>query len=155
VIGPTFAAGESTFTMGFSGWPFAWRVPGTWGCLRATVDLPGARVYTCVDEQHLTARQKLNIMIRPCPTTCTPAEQKGMTAAWFDAPGRRASLRDATTSYLQTPSDSRGKYTLDVSHFFADRPGGPLHWQVGSYVESPPATKGTVQKIVNDVRSQT
>jgi hypothetical protein len=154
VVGPAFAAGDKTFTMSFDGWPFAFRVPGTWGCMRGTVALSNAMAWVCVDEAHPSAQQRLNIMVRPCPTTCTPAEQKSMSTAWFDAAGRRPVVRDATTSYLQTPSDPTGKYTLDMSHFFVGPAGGPLHWQVGAFVESPPATKGTVQKIINEVRSQ-
>lgn len=156
VVGPTFAKGEASYPMSFGGWPFAFRVPATWGCLRGKVDsMPEARGYVCIDEGHPASQQRAHIMFRPCPTACTPAQQQTMSKQWFDAPGRTPTSRDATTSYIETPRDEKGLYSLDMSHFFGEAPGRPLKWQVGIFVESPPGTRGDVQKIVNDVRSQT
>lgn len=155
VIGPQFAPREPVYTMAFVDWPFAFRVPSTFGCLRGKVELPSAKGYVCVNESNLGAKQRINIMFRPCPTTCTRSEQQSMTTAWFEAPGQRPTVFDATTSYLEDPSNDRGLYGLDMSHFFGPKPGGPLRWQVGIYIESPTATKATLHKVVNDVRSQT
>ncbi len=154
VVGPVFSAGESTFTMSYMGWPFAWRVPGTWGCMGGTVSLPHAKGFVCVDESNSNAHQRLHIMFRPCPRVCTVARQRGMAAEWFETPGRRPVVTDATTSYLETMHNANGKYALSLSHFFPAVHGGPPYWQVGAYVDSPPATRSTVQKIINEVRTQ-
>lgn len=153
VTGPVFARGESTYTMAFEGWPFAFRVPGTWECFGGKINLPGAKAWQCIDPEHLANRQRLNIMLRPCPTTCTAAEQKTMSTAWFD-PGHRPVVRDATTTYIQIPVNDKGKYSLDTSHFFAGPQGGPLRWQVGAYVDSVPGGKADVEKIINEIRTQ-
>ena len=155
VVGPTFAAGEPTYTMAFQGWPFAFRVPSTFGCLKGKPKLPDQRVWVCINESNPGAKHRISIVLRPCPTTCTAGEQRSMTTAWFEEPGRTPIRRDATTSYLEFPSNDRGLYALDMSHFFGPKPGGPLRWQVGIYVESPTSTKATMHKVVNDVRSQT
>jgi hypothetical protein len=42
-----------------------------------------------------------------------------------------------------------------VCRFFGDGEGAPLRWQACAYATSPPATRATVQKFVNDVVTQT
>ncbi len=156
VVGPTFQPGDATYTFAFNGWPFAFRGPSSWGCISATVPgAPDAYAWTCLDEKNPNAGQRANIMLRPCPTTCGDAEQKAMNKLWFDNEPQRARWKDPTTSYIEDPENARGNYSVDMSHFFGATPGGPLRWQVGVFVESPPATKGAVQKVLNDVRSQT
>ncbi|HEV2086872.1 MAG TPA: hypothetical protein VGR21_01040, partial [Cryptosporangiaceae bacterium] len=156
VVGPTFGSGEPTYTFAFEGWPFAFRGPATWGCMAGTVEgAPDAYGWSCIDEKNGGARQRVNIMLRRCPTTCTAAEQKAMNKFWFDNEPERARRKDASTSYIEEPSTAEGKYALDMSHFFATTAGGTLQWQVGVYAESPPATRAVVQKVLNDVRTQT
>jgi hypothetical protein len=118
-------------------------------------DLPGARAWVCVDEQNVGAGQRVNVMLRPCPTTCTPAERREMDRAWFDEPARALPGDDDRTSYVETQRNARDRYSLDLSRFFAVRAGQPLRWQVGVYAESPPETRGQVQKILNDIVTQT
>ena len=84
VLGPSFTPGEDTHTFDFPGWPFAFRAPGTWGCLATTVSIPDAYANVCVDEQNPGDRQRIALMIRRCPTTCIPAEQEEMNRAWLD-----------------------------------------------------------------------
>ena len=61
---------------------------------------------------------------------------------------------DESTSYVEKPKDAKGRYTLDMSHFFraAD---GTRTWQVGVGGYAPPATRADIQKIINDVLTQT
>ncbi len=155
VIGPSFAAGEDTYTMRFQGWPFAFRVPPTFECFGGKAPLPDSKAWACIDGENPSGKQRISIMLRPCPTTCTASEQQTMTTAWFDAPGTKPVRKDATTSYLEDSSNERGLYGFDMSHFFGDSPGGPLRWQVGIYVESPTATKASMHKVINEVRTQT
>jgi len=155
VVGPSFATGEPTYTMNFAGWPFAFRVPATFGCIKHKTDQPEAKAWVCRNEKDRHARHFVGIMFKPCPTSCTASEQRTMAAAWYGAPAPTPISRDATTTYREDPSNNRGLYTLSMSHFFGSTPGGPLRWQVGTYVESPAATRSTVHKVVNDVRTQT
>jgi hypothetical protein len=97
----------------------------------------------------------MNIMLRPCPTTCTPAERTKMNTDWFDAPRNARAGKDGRTWYVETARDAKGRYTLDVSHFFGDSAGAKLRWQVGVWGGSPPEGKELIQKIINDVYSQT
>ena len=154
VLGPSFTPGEDTHTFDFPGWPFAFRAPGTWGCLATTVSIPDAYANVCVDEQNPGDRQRIALMIRRCPTTCIPAEQEEMNRAWLDEPERAVAF-DPSTVYVETPRSDRGTYSVDFSHFFAAVPGEPLSWQVGVYVESPPETRDEVLEILNEIRSQT
>lgn len=154
VLGPGFPPGEDTYTFDFPGWPFAFRAPATWGCLATTVLVLDAYAYACIDEQHPGDRQRMTVMIRRCPTTCTPAEQEEMNRDWLDEPERAVAF-DPSTVYVETPRSDRGTYSVDFSHFFAAAAGEPLSWQVGVYVESPPETRDEVLEILNDIRSQT
>lgn len=150
LVGPTFSAGEDTYTMDFTGWPFAFRTPGSWGCVAGKVPLPDAKAWVCIDEGDPGNGQRLQVMLRPCEP-CGAADQKKLTTAWFDK-GAKGRVHDARTSYVETPRDAKGRYTLDMSHFFpADAP----KWQVGVGAFSPPAAKADIQKIFNDVLTQT
>ncbi len=155
VVGPTFGANDATFTMAFQGWPFAFRTPKTWGCLVATVDkIPDARAWGCIDEGHPGNKEKANLMLRACPTTCTQAERTSMNRDWFDDATKAKQAGDDRTYLVETPNNSKGLYSVDFSRFFGPAPG-QLTWQVGVYVEAPSASKADVQKILNDVASQT
>ena len=151
LVGPAFSAGEDTYTMDFTGWPFAFRTPRTWGCVAGRVPLPDAKAWVCIDEGDPGSGQRLQIMLRPCPAPCGAAEQARLTTEWFD-PGAEGRAHDERTSYVETPRDDKGRYTLDMSHFFPA--GGTPAWQVGVGGYAPPATKDDIQKIVNDVLTQ-
>jgi hypothetical protein len=153
VLGPSYAEGEPTYTMAFRGWPFAFRTPVSWGCLGGRVDIPDSRVWMCIDERDPQARQRMNILLRPCPTVCTSAERAEMNQAWLDEP-ERAKRVGERTYYVETARDDRGLYSVDASHFFADPSGGGRHWQVGVYVAAPEATRDVVLKVFNDVVTQ-
>ncbi|MEU8233917.1 hypothetical protein AB0C12_30390 [Actinoplanes sp. NPDC048967] len=151
LVGPAYAAGDDTYTMAFNGWPFAFRTPGTWGCVAGRVSLPEAQARVCIDEGNPGSGQRVQLMLRPCPAPCGPAERDRLTTEWFD-PGAKARAYDESTWYEETPTDAKGRYTLDMSHFFTTTGGT---WQVGVGGFAPPAQKAVVQKIFNDVLSQT
>ncbi|WP_157106195.1 hypothetical protein [Nocardia sienata] len=155
ILGPTWQAGEQTYTMAFQGWPFAFRAPGSWGCMKGSIDrIPDAQAWGCVDESDPGAGQKINLILRKCPTTCDAAAQAAMNAVWFDNPAGAEHVDDRT-AYVETASNEEGKFAVDFSRFFAAEPGGEPVWQVGVYLESPPATKDVVLKTLNDVATQT
>lgn len=155
VVGPGFDSDDDTYTMAFPGYPFAFRVPASWGCIRATVDgMPDENAWACADEQDPDSGQRLELLIRPCPAGCGPAQQDQLDRAWFDDPEQAVAF-DATTRVVEVEEDDEGLYTASMSHYFAEQPGGPPVWQVAAHVESPPDTRGDVQKILSDIRSQT
>ncbi|MFC7549432.1 hypothetical protein [Plantactinospora sp. GCM10030261] len=154
IVGPTFAAGENTWTMDFRGWPFAFRTPGTWGCMAGEIDLPDARLWQCVDEKNPTPGQKLHVMLRPCPDRCGAAERARLNLEWFD-PGAKAKQHDPDTWYYETTTE-KGRYALDTSHYFTREAGGVTkHWQVGAAIIAPPDKRAAGQKAINDIFSQT
>jgi hypothetical protein len=154
VVGPTFGSGEKTYTMDFTGWPFAFRTPGSWGCMAGKINLPEAKAWVCIDEGNPGSGQRLTVMLRPCAAPCAAAARTRMSTAWFDD-GAQPRRHDDHTWYVEKARDDKGRYLLDVSHFFSTEPGGPPAWQVGVGGTAPPATRAVIQKIVNDVFSQT
>ncbi|MEU1982643.1 hypothetical protein [Nocardia sp. NPDC019395] len=155
LIGPTFQDGEDTYTMAFKDWPFAFRTPGSWGCMAGSVEkFPDAKAWGCVDEGNSSAGQRVNLIMRKCPATCDPATRVQFNDAWFDKPGS-ATQFDPDTSYVETPTSDKGKYTIDLSRYIAVEPGGEPSWQLGVFVESPSATKDAVLKTLNDILTQT
>ncbi|WP_328392216.1 hypothetical protein [Nocardia sp. NBC_00416] len=155
ILGPTWQAGEDTYTMAFKGWPFAFRTPGSWGCMKGSVDkIPDAEAWGCVDEGNSAAGQKVNLILRKCPATCDAATRTRFDNEWFDAPGT-AQRFDDRTSYVQTASNQQGKFTVDFSRYIAAEPGGEPVWQLGVFVESPPGSKDAVLKTLNDISTQT
>jgi hypothetical protein len=156
VVGPMFDMNDSTYLMGFAGWPFAFRTPHSWGCMGGqVVSVPDARGWLCVDEQHPGDRQRVQIVLRRCPTTCTDGERQQMNADGLKEPAKAVPGGDDRTVYVEVASNAKGLYSVDLSRFFAERTGQPLRWQVGVYVESPPDTRAEVQKILNDIVTQT
>lgn len=155
ILGPTWQEGEDTYTMAFEGWPFAFRVPGSWGCLKGSIqNIPDAQAWGCIDEGNPDAGQKLNVMLRKCPSTCDAATQAEFDAEWLDDTAAAEHVDDRT-AYVETASNEEGKFAIDFSRFFAAEPGGEPGWQVGVYLESPPATKDAVLKTLNDIATQT
>lgn len=152
LVGPAYTAGDDTYTMGFTGWPFAFRTPGSWGCVAGRVD-PPAKGWVCINEGNPGSGQRLQILLRPCPAPCGKAERTRLSTEWFDA-GAKAKTYDEDTSFVETAKDAKGRYTLDMSHFFEDADGSKT-WQVGAGAYSPPASKGDIQKTINDVLTQT
>jgi hypothetical protein len=155
VVGPTFGPTDPTFTMAFPDWPFAFRTPKTWGCLRGRVaSLPDVTGWVCIDEQNPGKRQRVSVMLRPCPTICTPAQRQSMNGTFFNEPENVRRVGDERTSFAETRRDGEGFYAAAFSRFFGP-PGQPLKWQVGVTIKSPPETASDVQKILNDIYSQT
>ncbi|WP_157224125.1 hypothetical protein [Nocardia paucivorans] len=156
VLGPIWGDGEDTYTMAFKGWPFAFRTARSWGCLKGSIDaIPDAQAWRCVDESNRNAGQRVDIILRKCPTTCDADTQRRYNADWLKENADRATRFDDRTVYVVEQSNERGRYSVDLSRYFADPSGGELVWQVGVYAESPPATKEVVLKAVNDIVTQT
>lgn len=156
VVGPTWQNSDKTQLLDLTGWPFAFRLPAGWSCLRGTADsIPDANAWGCVKTEGASHQQRLNIILRRCPTICTASEQETMNEAWFDDEEEpNVKKFDAATSYIEIPKNKDGFYAVDFSHFLADKPGGTLTYQVGLWFQSPAKYKEEMQKSLNDVRTQ-
>ncbi|GLY97423.1 hypothetical protein [Actinoplanes sp. NBRC 103695] len=89
----------------------------------------------------------------PAPVRTFPAAEPFEPAPTSEAPDPdKPALRDIPSRTLVGPA--KGRYTLDLSHFFGTG-GGEPKWQVGVGAFTPPATKANIQKIFNDVLTQT
>jgi hypothetical protein len=153
VIGPNFSPNEDTFTMAFSGWPFAFRTPGHWNCFKGDYDpIPEAEVWGCAGDAD--DEQRANVLLWECPTTCTENEQADMLEDWLDDPDDAEQAGSAPTYYVEYERNVNDKYGVDLGHFFGTEQAGEPRWMVGVYVESPPDTRDTVLKILNDIISQ-
>jgi hypothetical protein len=158
VAGPSYTSGDETYTMTLDGLPFAFRTPPSWGCLGATVDVPDAKAWVCIQEGNpfeaggapADRTKRAQLMLRPCPASCGPAERATLDREWFK--GAAATVVDERTSFIETAEDDKGRYSLDLSHFFTG--DGGTQWQVGVWAYSDPKDRAVPQKIVNDLLTQ-
>ncbi|MGH3731608.1 MAG: hypothetical protein ACRDTU_23110 [Micromonosporaceae bacterium] len=156
VVGPTWQPGEKTYTFAFRNVPFAFRGGATWGCMSGDWETDdGTPIeglgWRCIDEKAGKNRPQVDILIRPCGNGCGPEQQAELDSDWLDEPVSYV-RRDPTTRYAE--STKNGKYTLVVSHFFGDKPGGKPRYQVGLMLECRPIDKAVAHKVVNDIRTQ-
>ncbi|GAA4963322.1 hypothetical protein [Actinoplanes utahensis] len=156
ISGPGFAASDRTRTMGFAGWPFAFRVPSGWDCDRQSEKRPDARVYVCAADGGTDRSEAALVVLRPCPSACGTAQMDALNAEFFrptDKPRRNGG--DATFVVEEAKGRSGG-YELAVTHFFSSTTSaGTENWQVGVAGFAPPNARKNSQRIVNDVVSQT
>lgn len=154
LLGPTFDAAEPALTMAFVGWPFAFRTPPGWHCFEERLDrVPTGDYYQCQPERD-DPDQLVAVLLWPCPTSCPEGEQQEMLATWLDEPEAATRSAATPTAYVETGRNRDGYYTVDLGHFAAAEPDGPLRWMVGVYVEAPVPRRADVQKVLNDIVSQ-
>ena len=156
VVGPTWQPNDATQNLALPGWPFAFRLPEGWSCLRGTSKtIPDADVWGCVKTEGTSHQQRMTVMLRRCPTVCTADEQSTMNDVWFDSKEKpNVKKFDDTTYWVETAKNDDGFYAVDFSHFYADAPGGTLTYEVGVWFQSPDKYKTEMQKSLNDIRSQ-
>ncbi|HEY8472768.1 MAG TPA: hypothetical protein VIL37_09060 [Natronosporangium sp.] len=155
VVGPNWEPGEETWTMAFRGWPFAFRAPGTWDCIRGdpVALFPGAELWGCQDLRS-SEPQRATVMLWECDGACDEAEQQEKLDTWLDQPDDAVQWQDSPTYYVETEENEDGLYSVDLGHFTAVG-ADELRWMVGVYIQSPPDTREDVQKMLNDIISQT
>jgi len=155
VVGPSFGPDEPAEPIGFVGWPFAFRAPPGWECFEERLDeIPEAEFYRC-EPPAGAGEQLVAVLLWECPTDCTEGEQEAMLGSWLPEPEFAERLATTPTAYVETGRNRDGFYTVSLGHFAAAEPGGALRWLVGVYVESPVDTRAGVQKVLNDIVSQT
>ncbi|GAA1613891.1 hypothetical protein GCM10009828_047430 [Actinoplanes couchii] len=159
LAGPSWAAGDQTYTMDIKGVPFAFRTPPTWGCIPGKIEIKNAKAWVCIDEgkpfeanaPEPDRTKRLQFMLRPCPNSCSNADVVAVARDWFDD-GAKVDFVDERTSYVEVARNADGRYILDMSHIITAPDG--TKWQLAVGVYSRPETKSPVQKIVNDMLTQ-
>ena len=138
--------------------PFAFRIPKAWRCSpTAVLGGPALDGYACQPADRAN-RQLVVVATKRCVDACDANEQAGLSENWFQRVWDRQPqplTRDQTTMTVEDNGKVSGVYELVLSHFFADAPGEPVCWQVVVDATGPAASHVDVQKITNDIRSQT
>lgn len=157
LVGPVYADGEIAggYEMRLRNSPVTFVTPRSWGCLSATARVDGVEVdaaaWRCIDEKAGRSRPQLDIVLRHCPTSCTAADRAQLDQALEHR--TRYTERDPATRLAEQSAD--GRYLLSLDRVFAVADGGPGQWLLVLQADARPADTGTVQKIVNDIYSQT
>lgn len=151
VLGPAFEARDPTYTVAFPGWPFAFRVPPTWGCSvgRTLASVPDAYRKVCIDEGDPNNKQAVVVALQRCFTGCTTTRTREMALAWLGS-GRPVPAGPRTW-YVETPTNDEGYYVFDLARVF-DRNG--RQYVVAVYARAFPDDRDIVLKIVNDIAAQ-
>jgi hypothetical protein len=152
VLGPAFEARDPTYTVAFPGWPFAFRVPPTWGCANGRTLEAARDAYrkVCIDEGDPSNKQAVVVSLQRCFTGCTTAHMRDTALAWL-ASGWPV-LADSKTWYVETPKDADGYYVLDLARVFSI---GGRHYVVAVYARAFSDDRDIVLKVVNDIAAQT
>ncbi|WP_035859263.1 hypothetical protein [Cryptosporangium arvum] len=152
VTGSIFDSGEQTDLIQREGWPFAFRVPVGWFCDEAMV-IDGANNdgVECRPPGR-TNGSSVAVGIRDCESPCDSETQELMNR---DIASGTLIEGDATTSYTEVANPKDNVYSLFVSHFFGSEPGQPLRWQVVVRGSGPHTDRAAIQKVANDIRTQT
>ena len=145
LVGPTFVAGDETREFRLRDVPVTFLAPNTWGCLRGTAGtLPAWR---CIDE-HMQGSPTLDIVVNSCGIRCEEAHHgPPVTSLIHQA---KLTRRDATTRYAEETVN--GRYVLTVDLVFAN---AGEQWVIAAQAIGAPAQAPVVQRILNDIYSQT
>jgi hypothetical protein len=151
LTGPMFVAQDGKVDMKLRGLPFTFLTPRSWGCLAASVGVD-AKAWRCIDESAGPARPQIDLVLRHCPDVCTEAQRAEVNRA-MKHPPTYVAAREANIRFIERTVD--GSYVMTVDRIFASSAGGLKDWLIVIQATARPADKSTVQKIVNDIYSQT
>jgi hypothetical protein len=152
LVGPTFDDDEDTYTMAFRGWPFAFRAPKDWSCANGVASSPRIEgdVKAC-----FSLAVEGGVVLWECRADCDEAEQQEKLDIWFaDEPNQPVQWDDSPTYYVETEENDEGLYVINLVRFFGTGSGEP-RWMVGVAFDSQPEGVEGMQKVVNDILSQT
>jgi hypothetical protein len=161
VAGPTFGKDEPTYLMDLRGIPFDFRVPESWGCLRSSKAGAEAVRWTCVDEGYAFSGRTGDppggiVEVQRCRPRCDGAQWGEIRDLLPEVPvnWRRT---DDTTMYAEwtVGSDEAARTSVALSHVFARLGRGAPDTHVAVRLAGPLDEKRALQKIVNDIRTQT
>jgi hypothetical protein len=152
VIGPAYQPRDPTITIEFPGWPFAFRVPPTWGCAngRTLATAPDAYRKVCIDEGDPANKRAVVVSLQRCTANCTSARMRTVALSWLsDGTPEPAGSQ---TWYIETRKDADGLYVLDLARAFQIN---GRHYIVAVYARALTDDRDIVLKIVNDIATQT
>jgi hypothetical protein len=150
LVSAVFGATDATRKMDLPGLPFTFLTPSSWGCLTGSVTV-SAQAWRCIDEHAGTDRPQLDIVVRHCAAACTEAQRAELDTLLTHPATYQ--VRDTATRYAERVVD--GRYVLTLNRVFTVVARGAADWQLLVEAEAAPGDAATVQKIVNDVWSQT
>jgi hypothetical protein len=152
VLGPAFEARDPTYTAAFPGWPFAFRVPPSWGCVNGQTLATARDAYrkVCIDEGDPGNKQAVVVALQRCVSGCTDAKLRGTALSWLGSGW--PVLARAQTWYVETPKNTEGFYVLDLATVFQ---ANGRHYIVAVYARAFPDDRDVVLKVVNDIVAQT
>jgi hypothetical protein len=159
--GPTFGKGEPTYFMDLKGFPFDFRVPKTWGCMRSSkVTAPTVR-WICLDDAWAFGGKPGNppggiIQVAPCPAPCGQKEWLAIRDKTETPPTPWRST-DTSTFFAdgQVVDGTELEWQLMVSHVFASKKGGAVDTHVFVRLTGPMSEKENLQKTANEIRIKT
>ena len=152
VMGPAYEARDPTYTVAFPGWPFAFRVPPSWGCAngKTLANAPDAYRKVCIDEGDPANKRAVVVSLQRCVTNCTTARMRDTALSWLSSGW--PVLANSRTWYVETPKDADGFYVLTLARVFQVN---GRHYIVSVYARAFPDDRDIVLKVVNDIAAQT
>lgn len=152
ILGPAYEARDPTYTVAFPGWPFAFRVPPTWGCVNGQTLSTARDAYrkVCIDEGDPSNKRAVVVALQRCVTACTSARMRDMALRWLGSGW--PILADSRTWYVETPKNAEGYYVVDLARVFEVN---GRNYVVAVYARAFPDDRDIVLKVVNDIAAQT
>jgi hypothetical protein len=161
VAGPTYGKDESTYLMDLDGFPFEFRVPQSWGCLRSGKAGPGVVRWICADDSYAFSGRPGDppggiVEVQRCRPRCDGAQWGRIRDQLPELPANWRRTDDSTMYAEWTVgSGETARTSVALSHVFARAGGGAFDTHVAVRLAGTNDQKRTLQKIVNDIRTQT
>jgi len=153
VVGPVWQSGDKVDLVR-GGLPFPFRVPAAWDCdrdLPLVVDVDAALRCGAGGRRSAADLARVTVYVRGCGAPCTPDQVGRFDQDFLDSPVQYRAF-DAGTRYAEFTE--AGVYRLVLVRVFGDRHGRPTR-HVAVLARAAPAQAADVQRVVNDIRTQT
>lgn len=151
IIGPTFSDDDVIYDMALTGMPFDFHTPKTWGCVKGSVGFT-AEAWRCLDENSSSSAPIVDIIAMKCASKCQEADREKVDDVLAYDPAYKT--KDATTRWAEK-TDENGRYYLAMNHVYVITTGQAAEWVIVTDASAKPENVTAVQKVVNDIWSQT
>ncbi|WP_026257501.1 hypothetical protein [Actinopolymorpha alba] len=162
VAGPTFGKEEPTYPMDLNEFPFDFRVPKTWGCMKSSKGGPGVVRWVCVDESFAFSGKPGRtpggiIEVQDCPSPCGSSEWTKIRDDRLPTIPTNWKRTDDTTTYAEwtVGAGDTTEVSAAMSHVFGAKRGDAPDTHVTVRLTGAPSEKKNLQKIINDIRART